>query len=45
MTNLEYVSPEYQERLDELAERLMTDRFIKSLGAEATDATLLEVEG
>ena len=46
---MEYVSPEYQERLDELAERLMTDRFIGSLGAEAVNGmfvqdALLEIE-
>lgn len=27
----EFVSPEYQQRLDELAERLMTERFIETL--------------
>lgn len=48
--SLEYVSPQYEQRLDELAERLMTDRFIRSMGSEAVEAVyvqdaLLEVEG
>ena len=33
----EFVSPEYQQRLDQLAERLMTERFIRSLGDEAIE--------
>lgn len=37
----EFVSPEYAARLDKLAERLMTERFIETLaqplGAEAVN--------
>lgn len=42
MTDLEYVSPEYQQRLDELAERLMTDRFVEAIGNEAVNGMYVE---
>lgn len=37
----EFVSESYQRRLDELAERLMTERFIRSLGDEAVEQLVL----
>lgn len=40
----EYVSPAYAERLDELAERLMTNRFVESLGESAELAVIVEGE-
>lgn len=42
----EFVSPEYATRLDELAERLMTERFIATmaqpLGSEAVNGMFIQ---